>query len=69
MDYSLPGIHQAPQSVGFSRQKYWSRLPFPFPGDFPNPAIETVSLLSPALAGGFFTTSATWDALSSVTLF
>ena len=54
MDCSLPGIHQAPQSVGFSRQKYWSRLPFPLPGDFPNPAIETVSLLSPALAEGSF---------------
>ena len=32
--------HQAPPSVGFSRQKYWSGLPFPFPGDLPNPGIE-----------------------------
>ena len=34
---------QAPLSVGFSRQEYWSRLPFPSPGDFPNPGIETGS--------------------------
>ena len=44
--------HQAPPSMGFSRQEYWSELPFPFPGDLPNPGIEPVS---PALAGGFFT--------------
>ena len=36
--------HQAPLSVGFLRQKYWSGLPFTFPGDLPNPGIETVSL-------------------------
>ena len=47
--------HQAPLSVGFSRQKYWSGLPFPTPGDLPNPEIKPVSLASPALAGGFFT--------------
>ena len=45
----------------FSRQEYWSGLPFPSPGDFPNPGIEPSSLTSPALAGGFFTTSATWE--------
>ena len=39
--------------MGFSRQEYWSRLPFPSPGDLPNPGIEPTSL---ALAGGFFTT-------------
>ena len=38
--------HQAPLSMGFSRQEYWSGLPFPFPGDLPNPGIE---LGSPAL--------------------
>ena len=39
--------------MGFSRQEYWSELPFPSPGDLPDPGIE---LASPALAGGFFTT-------------
>jgi len=53
---------QAPLSVGFSRQEYWSGLPFPPPGDLPNPGIEPISPVSPALAGGFFTTSATWEA-------
>jgi len=52
---------QAPLSIGFSRQEYWSGLPFPLPGDLPNPGIEPRSLTSPALAGGFFTTSATWE--------
>ena len=53
---------QAPLSIGFSRQEYWSGLPFPPAGDLPNPGIEPVSLWSPELAGGFFTTSATWEA-------
>ena len=44
--------HQAPLSTGFSRQEYWSRLPFPSPGDLPDPGIEPAS---PALARGFFT--------------
>ena len=48
--------HQAPLSLEFPRQEYWSGLPFPPPGDRPNPGIEPVSLTSPALAGGFFTT-------------
>ena len=48
--------HQAPLSVGFSRQEYWSELSFPPPADLPDPEIELVSLASPALAGGFFTT-------------
>ena len=39
----------------FSRREYWSGLPFPTPGDLPDPGIEPVSLVSPALAGGFFT--------------
>ena len=55
---------QAPLSMGFSRQEYWSGLPFPPPGDLSNPGFETASLMSPALAGGFFTTSATWEAPS-----
>ena len=53
---------QAPLSMGFPRQEYRSGLPFPPPGDLPNPGIEPTSLTSPALAGGFFTTSATWVA-------
>ena len=50
--------HHAPLSMEFSRQEYWNGLPFPPPGDFPNPEIEPVSLslASPALAGGFLTT-------------
>ena len=54
---------QAPLSMRFPRQEYWSRLPFLSPGDLPDPGIEPVSLMSPALAGGFSTTSTTWDAL------
>ena len=57
MDCSLPG-----SSVGFSSQEYWSELPCPPPGDLPDPGIEHISLMSPALAGRFFTTSATWKA-------
>jgi len=45
-------VNQAPLLMGFSRQQYWSGLPFPSPGDLSNPGIEPVS---PALAGGFFT--------------
>ena len=44
--------HQAPLSMGFPRQEYWSGLPFPPPGDLPDPGIKPVS---PALAGRFFT--------------
>ena len=44
---------QAALSMEFSRQEYWSGLPFPSPGNLPDPGIE---LVSPALAGGFFTT-------------
>ena len=49
--------HQAPLYVGFSRQEYWNRLPFPTPGDLPNPRREPTSLVFPALAGRFFTTA------------
>jgi len=48
--------------MGFSRQEYWSGLPFPALGDLPNPEIKPASTKSPALAGGFFTTSTTWEA-------
>ena len=48
---------QAPLSMGFSRQEYWSGLPFPSPGDLPDPGIKPASLKSPAWAGRFFTTA------------
>ena len=53
--------HQVPLSMGFSRQKYWSGLPFPPPGDLPDPGIKP---MSPALAHKFFTTSTTRETLS-----
>ena len=53
MSDSLPPHGPAPLSVGFPRQEYRSELPFPSPGDLPNPGIEYVS---PTLAGGFYTT-------------
>ena len=56
---------QDPLSMGFSRQEYCSGLPCPAPGDLFDPGIEPTSLVSPALAGGFFTTSATWEAQST----
>ena len=62
---------QEPLSMEFSRKEYWSGLPFPSPGDLPNPGIKPVSLASPALAGRFFTTvhlESTEQRLSSVQL-
>ena len=56
--------YQAPLSMGFSWQEYWSGLPCPPPGDLPNPGIKLASLTFPALAGSFFTTSTTWEAQS-----
>jgi len=56
MDCKVPG----PLFIEFSRQEYWSGLLFPTPGDLPEQGIEPES---PALADGFFTTSATWEAL------
>ena len=52
--FVIPGTiaRQAPLSVGFSRQEYWSGLPFPPPGDLPDPGIA--SIVSPALAGIYF---------------
>ena len=52
---------QAPLSLGFFRQEYWSGLLCPPPGNIPDPGILPTSLTSPALAGGFFTASATWQ--------
>ena len=56
------GACQAPLSMGFSRPEHWSRLPFPSPGDLSDRGIQPAFLMSPALASGFFTTSATWEA-------
>ena len=47
---------QAPLSMGFSRQEHWNGLPFPFPGDLPNPRIEPKSPVAPELTGRFLTT-------------
>ena len=57
---ATPGTvaHQVPLSTGFPRQEYWNGLPFPSPRELPNQGIEPTS---PALADGFFTTSATWE--------
>ena len=57
---------QAALSMGFSREEYWSGLPYPSPEDLPNrptPGIKPESLSSPALVGGFFAIGATWEAL------
>ena len=56
---------QASLSMGFSRREFWSVLPFPPPGDLPNPGVEPESFTSPALAGRFFMSSGTWDALKN----
>ena len=48
---------QAPLSMGFSRQEYWSGLPFPPPGDLPDPEMTPAFPVTPATAGGFFTTA------------
>ena len=57
---------QSPLPMGFSRQEYWSRLPFPSPGDLPHPGIE---LASPALAGRFFYRWAFWSPNVCILLF
>ena len=56
--YEIPWTvaHQAPLSMGFPRQEYWSVLPFPSSGNLPDPGIEPASFAYPALAGWFFTT-------------
>ena len=55
-------MDQAPLYTEFSRQEYWSGLPCPAPGDLPDPGMEPVSLVIPALAGGFFYHCTTWEA-------
>ena len=62
--YAIRWIARSPQaslSMEFPRQEYWSGLPCPSPEDLPDSGIEPMSLLFPALAGGFFTTSTTWE--------
>ena len=59
--------HQASPSMEFSRHEYWSGLPSP-PGDLPDPGIKPESLMSLALAGRFFTTSAIWEGLKGMGL-
>ena len=56
--------HPASPSMGFSRQEYWRRLPFPPPGDLPDPGIKPTYSASPPLTGRFFTTRATRETLS-----
>ena len=58
--------HQAPLSMGFSRQEYWSGLPFPPTGDFPDPGIKLLSPVTPALAGRFFYHRVTWEAIFTI---
>ena len=58
--------HQDSRSTGFSRQVYWRGLPWTPPGDLPDPGIEPVSPLSPALAGGLFVPGATWETPPSI---
>ena len=58
---------QAPLSVEFSRQEYWGGLLFLPPVDLPDAGIKPESLASPALAGGFFTPSTTWEAQFNLT--
>ena len=61
-----PVARQAPLSVGFPRQEYWIGLPFPTPGDLPNPGVKP---MSPALAGRFFTTESPGKPNDSVELY
>ena len=67
MSYSLGPMDYSPPRLlcpcGLYRQEQWSGLPCPPPGDLPNPWIQHASPISPALAGGFFTAGATWEAL------
>ena len=57
--------HQAPLSMGFFKQEYWSGFPCPPPEEIPNPVIEPETLTSPALEGRVFITSATWKAAAA----
>ena len=68
--HGLYVAHQAPLSMEFSRQEYWSGLPFPPPGDLLNPGIKPEFFTSPALAGRFFTIQfSSVQSLSCVQLF
>ena len=60
-------VPQAPLSMGFFRQEYWSGLPFPTPGDLFDPGMEPASPASPALVGGFFTTEPPGKPLKTIT--
>ena len=66
--FSVHGILECPLSTGFSRQEYWNALPYPPAGNLPDPGIELLSLKSPALVGGFLTTSTTWEAHMALSL-
>ena len=59
---------QTPLSMGFSRQEYWSGLPFPAPGDLNDPGIKPASLKSPTFSGEFFATDVTWEAQKYIML-
>ena len=62
MDHSLPGSSVlCPLPMGFPRQEYWSGLPFPCPGNLPDPEIETRSLASSVLAERLFITRVIWE--------
>ena len=54
--------HQAPLSMGLSRQEYWRGLPCPPPWDLPNTGIQPMSLMSSTLPSGFFASTTTWEA-------
>ena len=60
--------HQAPLSMRFPRQEYWSELTSPPPEDLPDPGTEPMSLASPELVGRFFTRSDSWEVGNFVTL-
>ena len=59
-------VCQAPVSMGSSRQEYWSGVLFPSPGDLLDPGAEPTFLMSPALAGRFCTTSATYIVVNAI---
>ena len=67
--HGLTIAHQAPLSMGLFSQDYWSGLPFPPPGDLPDPGIEPRSPASPARAGRFFAHWATWEAPEGAPLY
>ena len=56
-------VHQAPLSMKLARLKYWSGFPYPPLGNLPDPGVKCISLISPIVTSGFFSTTATWEAL------